>query len=38
MFWGGSRMANKGFKLGSTVEANWDADRFWDITKTLGRI
>ena len=38
MFCGGSLIANNGFKLGSTSDANWDGDNMWEIAKTFGRI
>ena len=38
IFWGGSRMAKRGLRLGRTVLANWDGDNDWDIAKTFGRI
>ncbi len=38
IFCGGSLIANSGFKLGSTVDANCDGVRALDMAKTLGRI
>jgi len=38
MFWGGSLMANSGFKLGSTKAANWVGESTREIENTFGRM